>query len=672
MRSVERHRKAVARLASQGRGRSVLDLSGSYISPPPKDLRSAPIQRTIIKAVGEPSAPLSRSKNVLPRTGKKYSRKVRALALFIIPILAGQPIFRAYADEVATPVTPQDTVVSLPSSEPIPDAGAPDASADVTGEIPQEGDETGTVTQSVEGGTETLPEESALPESDGVASTSTEEVPSGEVGTDTPQETGGESVDSNAADGNGGGGSVSDASADDGSGSSLPNDGGADGDVLGAAGETEDTVNESSDSATVDPSSLSVDEVSLEDTTESDAAALREKEEADARIAEEARQRRELEKANLRREIEAEFTKGCTTVDETGYYCLKAGTQPPEEKKPAELMSVTVENIDGRGKEIVVTKGAKRIPITNNTIDDAFPALDISGTHVVWQGMVGGRWQIFTATIASDTPLVVQVTNATESNFNAKTDGGAIVWQSWIDDNWEIMLATPHAGTPIPRESLSPENVLVGVNGEWDVRRLTTNNEHDMFPSIAGTIITWQAFDGDNWVIAAYDMVTGITTHLSDGTKKAEKPRFALLWDERGDDGGARVMGYNVGSGEVFDVTAEAKRVPDDGLPTFPATPVSAPDQAALPVTAGSVAGGSLQKDDGNGGGDGGDDSPPDEDVPTSSDGAQLPSADQSAIASSSDALITPVPLDLSVLQSSTSTQDNASTSDPVFNPTVL
>ncbi len=292
-------------------------------------------------------------------------------------------------------------------------------------------------------------------------------------------------------------------------------------------------------------------------------------------------------RAELKREVEAEFLSGCISFEHTGYYCIKDGTQKGAAGTPKATM-VTVEAVEGAGgdKEIFIDKGGVRMQLTENEWDDAFPAQDISGVHFVWQGMKGGRWQIFYAdTSGSEPPRVMQVTDSRESNFNPKVAGNHIVWQGWVDENWEVFLATRRVhSSPLAGEHLPLANRLMNVGPEWEVVRLTENTEHDMFPSLHGDIVTWQSHEGENWVVYAYSIVEKTRTKLSSDGVKSENPRFAITWEERDQEGRARLMSYDVATGKKVDLTSESSRLPEGPYRAPPETPITQGDQAALPI----------------------------------------------------------------------------------------
>ena len=304
----------------------------------------------------------------------------------------------------------------------------------------------------------------------------------------------------------------------------------------------------------------------------------------------------------LRKEVETEFTKGCVTMDRVGYYCLKEGTNGAI--MPSQ--SVTAVSI-GAGstvgyQQVLVTKGGVTSELTSDPWDSAFPATDLSGHSVVWQGNISDRWQIFFAEVsASGTPVILQVTHAAESNFNPRVEGGTIVWQGWVDGNWEIYRATRLSPEAYPALDLplSLEHTRLGVDRTWDLERITENDTHDMFPAIAGGLITWQSFRDGTWSVFAYSTQMKTTTQLSHNGRKSENPRFSVTWDERDEDGQMRMMGYDIATGKVVDITSEARQVPDNTPYSTPEAPISQPDQAALPSTASSTST-SSRTDDGD------------------------------------------------------------------------
>lgn len=302
--------------------------------------------------------------------------------------------------------------------------------------------------------------------------------------------------------------------------------------------------------------------------------------------------RSEVMKRTIKHELETELLKGCVSLDGVGYYCLKEDMRM--NGKTTAINAVTAVHASvvdgGSDKEIVVERGVDAITLTNNDVEDAFPSKDVGGSRVVWQSQEDGRWQIYFADLSSTTPVIEQITHGTESNFNPRVDGDSVVWQGWADGNWEIFLADRLAETSYYSEDRLPQlNMLLGVDRTWHVVRVTQNAVHDMFPAIAGGLVTWQSFEDGVWSVYAYNVRSGMTTKLSEGGVKSENPRFALTWDERDANGDARMVGYDIATGDTVDMTQAARNVADNGKPYQPASPTPTPEPLALPAPTSSV-----------------------------------------------------------------------------------
>ncbi len=306
----------------------------------------------------------------------------------------------------------------------------------------------------------------------------------------------------------------------------------------------------------------------------------------------------------LRQEIESQYTKGCIDMDGVGYYCLKETAPSSELSSVPPVSRVDVESVPGSAyKQVVMTKGDTSTPITTDAWDSAFASTDLSGRSIVWQGNVSGRWQIFFADASgTSTPEIVRVTDSRESNFNPRVEGSTIVWQAWVDGNWEIYLATRYAPADRPSDDnpIPEENARLGITHEWNVERITANDDHDMFPSISGGLVTWQAFQNGTWNVMVYSMTTKTVAKISRDGVKSENPRFAVTWDERLADGTVRMMGYDIATGEVVDLTGAARESADRTNPYAPEAPITQTNQAALPSTSTGTASSSPARGDGD------------------------------------------------------------------------
>ena len=298
------------------------------------------------------------------------------------------------------------------------------------------------------------------------------------------------------------------------------------------------------------------------------------------------REKEDSLRASIRKEVEDEYAKGCVSLDSTGYYCLKNRDSGMAPLAPSSAVTAVRSDQDSGGqyKQIFMTRGGEEVELTHDAWDNAFPAMDVAGHSIVWQGNVNGRWQIFFAnTTTLGTSSVIQVTHSNESNFNPKVDGNDIVWQGWVDGNWEVFLAE-HLASSSLLAVLPRENTELGIDNTWKVTRITTNSVHDMFPAVAGGLVTWQSFQDNAWNVYVYSMKTGATQKISEGGEKSEQPRFAITWDQRSDSGDARMVGYDIATGKTIDLTNEARQVNDEKSPYRPSAPISQPDQAALPI----------------------------------------------------------------------------------------
>lgn len=312
-------------------------------------------------------------------------------------------------------------------------------------------------------------------------------------------------------------------------------------------------------------------------------------------------------RASIRKEVEDEFTKGCVTLDTTGYYCLKDRSNGGSSLAPSNTITdvSSAPDASGLNKQIFMTRGGLQEQLTHSTWDNAFPTMDVSGRSIVWQGNVSGRWQIFFSnTEATSAPSVLEVTHSNESNFNPKVDGDDVVWQGWVDGNWEIFLAEHLQPAEYLSMTTLPEtNKLVGADNTWKITRITTNSVHDMFPAVAGGLVTWQSFQDNAWNVYVYNVKTGATQKISSSGEKSEKPRFAITWDERTPSGDARMVGYDIATGKTVDLTNEARQVNDQEAPYTPPAPISQPDQASLPIGGATGASTSIKDDTGDGAG---------------------------------------------------------------------
>jgi hypothetical protein len=280
-------------------------------------------------------------------------------------------------------------------------------------------------------------------------------------------------------------------------------------------------------------------------------------------------------KLELRHEVEQEVFRGCKNLDGTGYYCIPDARSfgAPIIENEREITVVVQQDVIGGDKEIFLVRGDSTIQLTHNADDDVFPVLDAAGDTLVWQTLVSGRWQIAYAHMDDiGVPEVHILTNG-ENNFNPKVYRGRIVWQAWYEGNWEIVVATP-AREMIAEDALTKDHRILGMNGEYEVRRITANNAPDMFPSISDNVVSWQALDDGVWQVFAHDLASGKTKRISKKGVKSESPVLALIWNEETEYGSMRLVGQDMQGSVAFDFTQLAKRIVDHAK-DVPNAPVS-------------------------------------------------------------------------------------------------
>lgn len=255
-------------------------------------------------------------------------------------------------------------------------------------------------------------------------------------------------------------------------------------------------------------------------------------------------------------ELRSEFKNDCLELDGIGYYCLKNFSASTTDN----LISVLGENKffekgdnDQGDKEIYMQGEWGTIQITDNSWDDIFPSQDSLGNYAAWQSFVENKWQVFVYETASGT--TTQITSSDFNNMNPQIGDGIVVWQGWSNNNWEIFM------------SQKKENI-------WETKKITENSWHDMFPKIGNGLITWQALKEGSWQVFAYNISTGEVLQISQGNGKFENPRFAIVWEERGEDGSIKILGYDLASGKAIPF---APPVPKD-------SPLPEQQEKALPA----------------------------------------------------------------------------------------
>lgn len=255
----------------------------------------------------------------------------------------------------------------------------------------------------------------------------------------------------------------------------------------------------------------------------------------------------------------------CARLDDGGFYCA-----------PPETASTTVASNDafprvfaqndaksGGSKEIFFEDTNGKTKITDNDFDDDAPSYDRESNLVVWHSLIKGRYQIMFADAGTST--VKQLTDVSYNNTDPKVRGKSVVWQGWVENNWEIFYIKDVTNEPNA------------------ISRITTNEHPDMFPIISDNFITWQSFFGGSWHVSVYSVENGQISQISrPEAGKYENPRFALLFENRKENGEVETVGYDVVSGKEIPINAPH-------VPTPAAPSQGGEEDKAVPVPSGGA-----------------------------------------------------------------------------------
>lgn len=225
----------------------------------------------------------------------------------------------------------------------------------------------------------------------------------------------------------------------------------------------------------------------------------------------------------------------CTRLDDGAFYCLPPETASTTSVSNTSLPRVIVEK-NGGNKEIFFEDINGKKKITDNDFDDDAPAYDKNSNLIVWHSLIKGRMQIMLYDRNSGT--IKQLTDTPYNNTDPKIHGKSVVWQGWVNNNWEIFYG-----------NIAVEPFLA--------QQITTNDQPDMFPMVSDGFITWQSFLGGSWRVFVYNLDNGQTSQISQPEAgKYENPRFALLFENRKENGEVETVGYDVASGKEIPINA--------------------------------------------------------------------------------------------------------------------
>jgi beta propeller repeat protein len=175
--------------------------------------------------------------------------------------------------------------------------------------------------------------------------------------------------------------------------------------------------------------------------------------------------------------------------------------------------------------------------VTSNSYKDSHP--QIKADYLVWQGYVGGDWEIFLYNIATEETM--QITDNTYDDVLPQTDGSYIVWQGFNDGEWDIFL--------------------------WDgteIQAISDRSAEDLSPQIANGVLVWtiQPF-GDDFVgrseVILYDAGTQTLSALSEDVDPNNSlddsaPKIndeVVIWVQTDDQDNTTLYMYDLSNGTM-------------------------------------------------------------------------------------------------------------------------
>lgn len=228
----------------------------------------------------------------------------------------------------------------------------------------------------------------------------------------------------------------------------------------------------------------------------------------------------------------------CTRLEDGGFYCAPPERAGTDAISSTSLPRVFVEN-DG-DKEIFFEDANGKIKITDNAFDDDAPVYDKTSGLILWHSLIKGRFQIMSYDRNGSTTR--QITDGEHNNTDPKVRGKSVVWQGWVNNNWEIFYV----------KDVATENI--------SAEQITSNNNPDMFPIISANFITWQSFFGGSWHVFVYNIENGQTSQINQPeASRYENPRFALLFENRKENGEVETVGYDVVSGKEIPINVPGR-----------------------------------------------------------------------------------------------------------------
>ena len=232
-----------------------------------------------------------------------------------------------------------------------------------------------------------------------------------------------------------------------------------------------------------------------------------------------------------------QFSKqSCVAVGDGTYHCSVAGESEVDERS----LVYAAKDADGDKEIYIKSKGGKIKQLTDNDYDDTSPYFDTKTMRVVWQRMIGGRYQIMFMDLNEGKE--VQLTFSSTNNMEPKISSDGIVWQAWDGHDWEIMY----------------------FNEEY-TEQVTDNKVQDVAPVIEDGYILWSVIGGDKQEAKVYSIkdkkMMEIAEH--DGGEILN-PRFVLVYDTRYENGDVVTKGFDPLTGISSPITSKPAPMPVD------------------------------------------------------------------------------------------------------------
>ena len=208
----------------------------------------------------------------------------------------------------------------------------------------------------------------------------------------------------------------------------------------------------------------------------------------------------------------------------------------------------------------VLDSDIEAVEITTGPNSDCYSP-DVFWTKIVWHDRRNGNYDIFLYDISTgvETPIVSLPTIQT----NPAISGNRIVWEDYRNGNVDIYLHDLDTATETQITTNSLEQSRPAISGDrivWMDRRNYSPDAYDIYlydlstgteikiaggtydqqnPDICGDYIVWQELRNGRGNISLYDMLTGVTSFITNyttaGTREASRPRISgsvVVWEE--------------------------------------------------------------------------------------------------------------------------------------------